>query len=86
MIVFLLLSVFLTTGQDDKFYYENAVYNENIKTVLMYRDGFSLSNPVLGLNEEQQLVFKFDDLSGRIMDCLASDHCIQRMTITMNHN
>jgi hypothetical protein len=53
-------------AQVDKFYYENAVYNENIKTVLMHREGFELSNPVWILNEEAELVFKFDDLSGEV--------------------
>lgn len=50
-------------AQDGEYYYENAVYNENIKTVLMFREGFELSNPVINLNEEIPLVFKFDDLS-----------------------
>jgi len=63
-LVFLL--VFFAAAQEDNFYYENAVYNENIKTVLMYRDGFGLSNPVLNLNEEVELVFKFDDTSGEV--------------------
>lgn len=53
----------LGSAQNDRFYYENAVYNENIKTVMMYRDGFELSNPVIQLNEDAQLVFKFDDFS-----------------------
>lgn len=67
LIVFAALIITVsTTAQEDKFYYENAVYNENIKTVLMHRDGFELSNPVLGLNEENPLVFKFDDLSGEV--------------------
>lgn len=56
----------LITAQDDNFYYENAVYNENIKSVLMYRDGFELSNPVLELNENANLIFKFDDLSPKL--------------------
>jgi hypothetical protein len=55
-------------GQEENFYYENAVYDENIKTVLMYREGFELSNPVRELNEETPLVFMFDDLSGEVKD------------------
>jgi len=50
--------------QPDEFYYENAVYKEEIKTVMLYRDGYELSNPVLELNEDAFLVLKFDDLSG----------------------
>ncbi len=53
-------------AQEENFYYENAVYDENIKTVLMHRDGFELSNPVWELGEENPLVFKFDDLSGEV--------------------
>ncbi len=55
-------------AQDEGFYYENAVYDENIKTVQMYRDGFLLSNPVYQMGEETPLVFKFDDLSGEVKD------------------
>lgn len=67
IVVFALIS-FSATSQEDNFYYENAVYNENIKTVLMYREGFNLSNPVIGLNEEVSLVFKFDDFSKETKD------------------
>ncbi len=57
---------FYGAAQNDKYYYENAVYNENIKTVMMYRDGFELSNPVLQLGENAQLIFKFDDFSADV--------------------
>lgn len=60
-IIFLL--AFVVSAQDDRFYHENAVYNENIKTVLMHREGFELTNPVLELNQEAPLIFKFDDFS-----------------------
>ncbi len=63
VIILVLMAAFSTNARNDNFYYENAVYNENIKTVLMYRDGFELSNPVLEMNEQVQLVFKFDDFS-----------------------
>ena len=65
--VILFTIIFLTCNfvlaQNDRYYYENAVYNENIKTVMMYRYGFELSNPVLQLSEDAQLIFKFDDFS-----------------------
>lgn len=54
--------------RDEDFYYQDAVFNEDIKTVLMYREGFVLSNPVWELGEEVPLVFKFDDLSGEVKD------------------
>lgn len=64
---FIAIAVFLfglnSVAQGSKYYYENAVYNENIKTVLMFREGFELSNPVLELNEDAVLLFKFDDFS-----------------------
>ena len=69
----LISSIFLFSSpiikaQEDNFYYENAVYNENIKTVLMYREGFDLSDPIYELGEETPLVFKFDDLSPEAKD------------------
>ncbi len=60
-IIFLLVSN--VVAQDDKFYHENAVYSEDIKTVLMHRKGFDLTNPVLELNQNAPLIFKFDDFS-----------------------
>ena len=54
---------FAAIPQDKKYYYENAVYRENIKTVMMHRLGFELSNPVLFTNEDMQLLFSFDDLA-----------------------
>ncbi len=63
VIVILLITHLYSAAQKDKYYYENAVYNGNIKTVMMYRDGFELTNPVLQLGEDAQLIFKFDDLS-----------------------
>lgn len=55
-------------AQEGNFYYENAVYKEEIKTVQMYREGFELSNPIWEMGEETQLFFKFDDLSGEVKD------------------
>ena len=52
-----LFTVFSGAAQNDNFYYENAVYNENIKTVLMHRVGFNLTNPILELNQGGALVF-----------------------------
>lgn len=52
--------------QEENYYYEDAVYSEDIKTIKMYREGFELSNPVWEMGEENPLVFKFDDLSGEV--------------------
>jgi len=61
--VFFFFTVLQSYSQEKKYYYENAVYQEHIKSVQMYRAGFDLSHPVLTLNEDAQLLFKFDDLS-----------------------
>ncbi|WP_319481228.1 DUF5103 domain-containing protein [uncultured Draconibacterium sp.] len=66
-IFFLVLSA-VATGQDENFYYENAINRENIKTVQAHRNGFELSNPIMGLNENMTLIFKFDDLSEGVKD------------------
>jgi len=66
LINIIILLVTNTVAQDDKYYHENAVYSENIKTVLMHRKGFDLTNPVLELNQEAPLIFKFDDFSEEV--------------------
>jgi hypothetical protein len=53
-------------AREGNFYYENAVYREDIKTMLMYREGFELSNPIWEMGEENPLVLIFDDLSGEV--------------------
>lgn len=68
IIVFFFYGVLYSNAQENKFYYENAVYREYIKTVQMYRAGFDLSYPVLILYEDAQLLFKFDDLSDEAKD------------------
>ena len=59
---------FAAFPQDRKYYYENAVYRENIKTVMMHWVGFEFSNPVLFTNEDVQLLFQFDDLADEEKD------------------
>jgi hypothetical protein len=52
----------------DDYYQENFirnsdfVYKDNIKTALLYRQGYELSAPVVQLNSGEQLIFSFDDL------------------------
>lgn len=62
------LSSFSEEKDESQYYYQNSVYREEIKSVQMFRDGSVLSNPVINLNEEDQLVLKFDDLSATIKD------------------
>ena len=66
-LVFVFVSVQYAFPQRND-YYEDAVYREEIKTVMMYREGFELSNPVWEMGENIPLVFKFDDLSGEVKD------------------
>jgi hypothetical protein len=47
----------------EKYYYQNAVYKEGIKSVKLFRDGNELSNPVIELGSDVKLVLKFDDLA-----------------------
>jgi len=47
----------------DQFYYQNAVFREEIKSVQMYREGSELSNPVIELGSDVKLLLKFDDLA-----------------------
>ena len=67
-VIIFLISIITISAQENRYYYENAVFNENIKTVLMHREGFELSNPVITLGEEIPLILKFDDLSGKVKD------------------
>lgn len=68
LLLLLCTMVVWVNGQNDNYYYENAVYKESIKTVLLYRTGLQLSNPLLGLNEDQTLTLCFDDISTEVKD------------------
>lgn len=79
----LLISVFYSVSAfgSDQFFYQNAVYREEIKSVQLYRDQNELSNPVIELGSDVQLLLKFDDLaeeaknfSYTIIHCDASWH------------
>lgn len=47
---------------------ENKTYSNSIATVEMYRKGYTLSNPIISLGSNEELVFSFDDLSGEAAD------------------
>ena len=55
------------SGQDyyNKDYTRNSnfIYKENIHTVLLNKDGFELSDPIIKLNSNEKLHLSFDDLS-----------------------
>ena len=55
--------IFSAQGQQtypDSILYSNHIYNEKIKTVQLYKDGWNLSYPVIKLNTNEKLVFNFD--------------------------
>jgi hypothetical protein len=47
----------------DKIIFDNQTYNENIRTVEMYRSGWRLSPPIRNLRDTASLILEFDDLS-----------------------
>jgi len=68
ILVFLILSFVLifnsfATQKADEYYYQNAVFNDEIKSVQLYREGNELSNPVFELGSDVRLLLKFDDLA-----------------------
>ncbi|MCO5231718.1 MAG: DUF5103 domain-containing protein [Chitinophagales bacterium] len=58
-IVILLIGFHTTQAQ----IFENKIFDNDIKTVLLYPSSNEIGSPVLQLNSNEQLVFSFDDLS-----------------------
>ena len=44
----------------DSIYFTNHIFDQKIKTVLIYKDGWNLSYPVIKLNSGEKLIFSFD--------------------------
>lgn len=65
--IFILLSTF-AGAIELPIVIENTIYSENIKTVEMHRGNWQLSNPIITLNSDEQLVCTFDDLDKKIKD------------------
>jgi len=63
-------SLFLFAQNDDEYFadsklrYENFIYKENIKSVLLENNSQQLSYPYIALNSEETLRLDFDDLDG----------------------
>lgn len=58
----------IKTNEDDYykkefFRYEDYTYNNSIKTILLYKEGFELAPPLIQLGSEEKLKLSFDDLS-----------------------
>ena len=46
--------------------YKNLIYYDKIKTVLLYKKGWEISDPVIRLNSEETLELRFDEIDGDI--------------------
>ncbi|HPT22229.1 MAG TPA: DUF5103 domain-containing protein [Bacteroidales bacterium] len=64
IIAFSVSSLLLQGQQDypDSVLCSNHIYNYNIKTVQLYRDGWNLSYPIMKLNSDDRLILQFDQL------------------------
>lgn len=47
---------------------ENRIYSQSVFTLLMYKQGFEMSAPVIRLNSTEKLVLTFDDLRDERVD------------------
>ena len=46
----------------------NKIFQSNIKSVILHRDGFELSPPLLRFNHHEQLRLSFDDLDADVKE------------------
>lgn len=73
LLLFAILNMILALNSQaskkvDQFYYQNAVFRDEIKSVTMFREGNELSNPVIELGSDVKLLLKFDDLAEDVKD------------------
>ena len=45
--------------------YNDSIYNENIKTVQLYRKGWEMSYPIIELNSNDKFELSFDELGDK---------------------
>ncbi|MBB5639161.1 hypothetical protein HDF26_005352 [Pedobacter cryoconitis] len=64
ILLFLCLFSLQTSQAQQKFTYDNKVYNTEIKTVQLYNTQKEQSIPVIALGTSEKLSFSFDDLRG----------------------
>ena len=63
IIYILFISILSADGQQtytDSLIYSNHIFNEKIKTVQLYKEGWNLSYPVIKLNSSEKLILHFD--------------------------
>ncbi|MCX6333449.1 MAG: DUF5103 domain-containing protein [Bacteroidia bacterium] len=57
----IIVQVSILKGNDpDSLFYTNHIYDQRIKTVQLYKEGWNLSYPVINLSSTEKLVFQFD--------------------------
>src|SRR5664280_2734369 len=69
MLAFLLNNFLSVQGQQsypDSVICSNHIYNDKIKTVQLYREGWNLSYPLMKLNNDEKLIFGFDLVSNQV--------------------
>lgn len=59
-LLFLVVSFQLASQAGDQLSFTDQVFNNNIKTVQLYKEGWILSYPIIKLNSNEKLVLNFD--------------------------
>ena len=62
--IFLIIGFLIVSGTmvAREFPNENRIYDPNIHTVMLHKDGFEMASPVIALNTNERLLLSFDDL------------------------
>ncbi|MEZ5195487.1 MAG: DUF5103 domain-containing protein [Bacteroidales bacterium] len=64
------------TDSIDYIYESNRAFKKNIKTILLHRDGWELSPPLIIFNSDEKLKLSFDDLDSDVKEFLYTIvHC-----------
>ena len=60
-ILLFISSVSIVAANDqDSIFYSNHIYDQRIKTVQLFKEGWNLSYPIIKLNSNDKLVLNFD--------------------------
>ncbi len=60
LILLPLILILPLSGQGQDYPYENKIFNNSIKTVQLYREGWKMSYPIIKLKSDERLVLDFD--------------------------
>ncbi|MDP4282022.1 MAG: DUF5103 domain-containing protein [Bacteroidota bacterium] len=62
---------------------ENTIFKKNIATVLLFKNGFEMSAPVIGLTSGEKIKLSFDDLDGDLKSYrFTIQHCESDWTLS----